>query len=122
MLLEPDEDALSSANRRQSSLFMDRDLPLRASSLNVMKAPTCCVRALSSARCCPLHALALPSVYSAPMMSPALVMPARGLSLVALVYVGSKMARLVGGLLSRGLLPGLKRIGGHVVSLRSPLL
>ena len=116
MLLEPDEDALSSANRRQSSLFMDRDLPLRASSLNVMKARPCCVRALSSARCCPLHALALPSVCSAP-------------DVPSSCHTGEKAVPRVCGLenrtsrgpLSRDLLLGLKKNGGYVVSLLLPL-
>lgn len=115
VLLEPDEDALSSANRRQSSLFMDRDLPLRASPLNVMKAPTYCVQALSSARCCSHHALALPSVCSAP-------------DVPSSCHTGEKAVPRVCGLenrtsrgpLSRGLLLGLKRNGGYVVSLLLP--
>jgi hypothetical protein len=83
--------------------------PCMLSSLSVLKAPPCCVRALSSAHPCPRHAIALPVVFSAPMMSHALVMPARRRCSVCW-----RKGRTPRGQLSSGLLPNLMRSGGRV--------
>jgi hypothetical protein len=102
---------------RCSGVTMLYPEPCMLSSLSVVEAPPCCVRVLSTAQCCPRRAIALPIIFSAPMMSQALVMPARRRCSVCW-----RKGRPRRGQLSRGLFADRERNRGRFALRRLPLV